>query len=209
MTITPETVAYWYLRLNGFLTVRQTGAGTRAASASGLLVGVRFPYRVARRDDARFVAMSNEPMPRPVFLLVEAHTGPCALTSPVLRERRGTAMETLLAEIGALGGTHAVRTGASESLRTTGLFSHASALVSLATFGSDFGEDVTSRYPAVPQFVWRDILPRLHAKITESESVAGREPWWDAEGLLLWRRALSLDAPSFTLEVSDRWELAA
>jgi hypothetical protein len=69
MQITPEQLAYWYLRLNGFLTIRNFIVHPDAGSDQRTdvdILGVRFPYRAElsphdMKDDELFTDVNDRP----------------------------------------------------------------------------------------------------------------------------------------------------
>ena len=69
MQITAEQLAYWYLRLNGFLTVQNfivhPDSGSEQRTDADVL-GVRFPYRAELKpkpmiDDEPFTHIKDKP----------------------------------------------------------------------------------------------------------------------------------------------------
>ena len=69
MKITSEQLAYWYLRLNGFLTIQNfivhPDSGSEQRTDADVL-GVRFPYRAELKpnpmvDDVPFTKVADKP----------------------------------------------------------------------------------------------------------------------------------------------------
>src|SRR5712692_9036231 len=76
-------LAYWYFRLNGFLTmenfvVHPQNKGPHQTDAD--LYGVRFPHRTELKmtDDIPFIDKNKKPL----FVLVEITSGECKLNGP-------------------------------------------------------------------------------------------------------------------------------
>ncbi len=110
-SLTPEKVAYWYFRLNGFLQIenfvvhpeRRGGQRTDAD-----LLAVRFPFRAERlfdnpddimADDEQGLALSRELID---IVIAEVKTNqPCTLNGPWTQQDRQN-VHRVLAAIGCL-----------------------------------------------------------------------------------------------------------
>ncbi|OJX33697.1 MAG: hypothetical protein BGO74_08170 [Burkholderiales bacterium 68-12] len=97
MRIPSERLAFWFLRLNGFLTIpnfivhpegpRDDGAYPQQTDVD--VLGVRFPFRAENRrrpmpDHPLFMAERR----RPMVVLSEVKTGQCGLNGPPTQSAR-------------------------------------------------------------------------------------------------------------------------
>lgn len=130
-----EKLAYWYLRLNGFLSIpnfivhRDTGRGQRTDVD---ILGVRFPYRVElvrnpMEDDTPFTKFRD----RPYLVIAEVKLGQCALngpwTDPALEN-----MQRVLRAVGAFRDDQIATVA--DSLYHYGIFANEAYHVSLFMF---------------------------------------------------------------------------
>src|ERR1017187_289211 len=96
-------IAYWYLRLNGFLTIENfvvhPKRGERQSQRTDAdLCGVRFPYRkeLDMKDDNPFERRSAKPL----FIIAEVTRGQCKLNGPWVSTGQGN-INYVLDAIGA------------------------------------------------------------------------------------------------------------
>jgi len=102
----PERLAFWFLRLNGFLTIpnfivhpegpRDDGAYPQQTDVD--VLGVRFPFRAENRqrpmpDHPLFMAERR----RPMVVLSEVKTGQCGLNGPWMGPERQNMQRVLCA----------------------------------------------------------------------------------------------------------------
>lgn len=83
LKITAEELAYWYFRLNGFLTIQNfiVHDERKANQRTDVdILGVRFPFRseINMEDDAWFTKVSAKPL----YIITELKTGLCNLNGP-------------------------------------------------------------------------------------------------------------------------------
>lgn len=86
MEISAEQLAYWYLRLNGFLTIQNfivhpdTGRDQRTDAD---ILGIRFPFRAELKPNP----MEDEPLftqivDKPFIIIAEVKKSECRLNGP-------------------------------------------------------------------------------------------------------------------------------
>ena len=99
-----EKLAYWYFRLNGFMTMgnfilhNESRRGISQRTDADLY-GVRFPYReeLGMRDETRFSDVKTKPL----FVIAEIKSGECKLNGPWTDPLKRN-MQYVLAAMGAL-----------------------------------------------------------------------------------------------------------
>ena len=140
----PEKVAYWYLRLNGFLQIENfyvhpTGRGGARTDAD--LLAVRFPHRAERlydapddimEDDRCTLSLSRD---RIDVVIAEVKTGRCALNGPWTDPDHQN-VQRVLAAIGSLPREQIEQ--AAESLYRAGFYQNQELLqIRLITIGRE------------------------------------------------------------------------
>lgn len=190
VALASEDLAYWYLRLNGFLTIPNfivhpdTGAEQRTDVD---VLGVRFPYRAELLvrpmvDDTPFVDVQD----RAYLVLAEVKRGQCCLNGPWTDPDRHN-MQRVLRAIGAF--RDAEIDAAAASLYNTGTFSNGGCHVSLFCFGERVSLDVRRHYPAVPQKLWPEVLAFIFERFTSYRDQKVSHPQWDQTGTRLFQLA--------------------
>ena len=108
--LNPEKVAYWYLRLNGFLQIEDFYVhppGRHGARTDADLLAVRFPHRAERlfdnpddtmQDDFAGLALSGDQID---VVIAEVKAGRCALNGPWTNPDRQN-VHRVLAAIGCI-----------------------------------------------------------------------------------------------------------
>jgi hypothetical protein len=184
-----ERLAYWYFRLNGFLTTENfivhpdTGRDQRTDAD---LLGVRFAHRaenLARpmEDDPKVVSCRTLVN----VIIAEVKTGPCALNGPWTNPDAGN-MRRLLRSVGCVP---EVATGhACDSLYNSGVWSDPNVTIRLFALGESENADLV--ISTEQQLTWTHVIgfcvKRLLAYEREKSSVGQ----WAADGRRL--RALAL-----------------
>jgi hypothetical protein len=193
----PEKVAYWYFRLNGFLQIenfvvhpeRRGGQRTDAD-----LLAVRFPHRAERLyddptdimdDDRERLGLSRDQIE---VIIAEVKTNqPCTLNGPWTKPDRRN-IQRVLAAIGCLS-TDRIDHAAVDLYQTGRHDSDNGHRVRLVAVGRDYSPEVSSRYPAVTQIIWTDLLDfiwhRLHTYRQQKSDVHQ----WDGQGRQIKRLA--------------------
>jgi hypothetical protein len=187
MEIRADRFAYWYLRLNGFLTTVNFVVHPELGNAQRTdvdVLAVRFPHRAElmlnpMQDDPR-VQLSSE---RPVVLVVEVKVGLCSLNGPWVNQA-GENMQRVLRAIGITP----IESEApiAHDLYRSGRSVQPQALFSLACFGERANEQIEARWPAIPQITWLDAARFIFDRFTSYSRQKVSHPQWDEDGLHLW-----------------------
>lgn len=176
---TPERLAYWYLRLNGYMTIENfvihpdRGANQRTDAD---LLGVRF----ASRAENIVMPMADDPnLVRPTsyadVVIAEVKTGLCALNGPWTNPDQEN-IQRILSAIGVLPVLK--RNSAAVSLYENGQFQDKCASIRLIAIG-DRKAELT---PAVTQILFDDILEFIHRRFDAYERQKSSVGNWASDG---------------------------
>ncbi len=185
--ITTEALAYWYLRLNGFLTITNfivhPDQGKDQETDADIL-GVRFPYRVENlsrpmKDDLPLIGESGKSH----LVIGEVKSGLCDLNGPWTKPEKRNMLRVLKA-IGALQSHES--DAAAKALYATGYYSNQRYRISLICFGGRANPQVTEKYPNVPQILWAEILSFIYDRFKEYKNQKASHLQWDENGHKLW-----------------------
>jgi hypothetical protein len=187
MDINAERLAYWYLRLNGFLTIPgfvvHPDRG-RDQETDVDIIGVRFPYRaenLARPmvDDARFSAFGE----RTLIVLAEVKVGPMRLNGPWTNQDRGNMLRVLCA-IGSLPFSEA--RSASLALYKEGVYRCQLYQVMLMCFGARINTDLQTSHAAAEQVTWDEVKRFIYRRFRAYRNEKRSHGQWDRDGQNLW-----------------------
>ncbi|OJZ16177.1 MAG: hypothetical protein BGP20_01220 [Thiobacillus sp. 63-78] len=187
MDISSEQLAYWYLRLNGFLTIPNfvvhPDCGRNQETDVDVL-GIRLPYRAENlhrpmKDEPRFTRVHEKSF----IAIAEVKSGRCALNGPWTSPER----QNMLRVFRAVGAFPKIEADlAAQSLYETGHYQSQLYYVSLMCLGREVNPDVAARYPLVPQVLWPDVLAFIYRRFSEYKNQKASHPQWDAHGTALW-----------------------
>jgi hypothetical protein len=187
MSISAEKLTYWYLRLNGFLTIQNfivhpdTGSEQRTDAD---ILGVRFPYRAElwphpMVDDIRFSAIAD----RPYIILAEVKRMECQLNGPWTAQER----ENIQRVLRAVGRFREKQTQTvANALYKTGVYDGRATYLSLACFGATRNAEIAGQFPNVPQILWPDVLGFIHSRFRSYRDQKSSHGQWDRDGKALW-----------------------
>ncbi len=187
MKITPEQLAYWYLRLNGFLTIQNfivhPDSGNEQRTDADVL-GVRFPYRAELKpnpmaDDVPFAKVANKPF----IVMAEVKKSVCNLNGP-WKDPQKENLQRVLRAVGAFP-EHDIETVA-EAIYTSGTFSNSAYHLSLACFGKSVNAEIGKNYPNVPQVLWDGVLAFIYKRFRAYRDQKESHGQWDNPGKSLW-----------------------
>ena len=190
MDIQSEHLAYWYLRLNGFLTIPNfvvhPDTGSNQETDVDVL-GVRFPYRAENlddpmEDDSYFTTVRDKPF----VVIAEVKSGNEPFNeSWTNRERRN-----MLRVIRAVGTFPECECDlVADALYTQGCHENELYRVSLLWFGRERNHQVAEYYPCVPQILWPEVLGFIYRRFHKYRNQKVSHPQWDEPGQELWRTA--------------------
>ena len=188
MRIEPERLAYWYLRLNGFLTITNFLVHPETRRDHGTtevdVLGVRFPFRSENltrpmTDDELFTQHGT----RLYLVIAEVKSGLCDLNGP-WRNPENRNMEKVLAAIGVF--PQSCWQTVAGSLYQNGCFQDDTHLLSLLCIGRRSNEALQNSFNRVPQVTFDHILRFIHGRLLEYLDVKAQHEQWDRDGKALW-----------------------
>jgi len=199
VTLKPERVAYWFLRLNGCLTIENfllhsDVAGGQKTDAD--ILAVRFPHRAelrASRDPlADHHLFSSDG--RLDVIVAEVTTGPCKLNK-AWRKR-----DVLRDVLDALGIVPAARTSEVGDLLAAACFYGDSSLrLRFVALGREKTPDLPS---SVEPLLWREALSFIHERFAEHGRRKTHQVQWPADGKHLFDEASTRSAEDFIQQVA-------
>ena len=191
-----EKVAYWYLRLNGFLQIEDFyvhPSGRGGARTDADLLAVRFPHRAERlydnpedimNDDFSGLSLSRE---KTDIVIAEVKSSQCALNGPWTDLDRKN-VHRVLAAIGCFSHDRIER--AAERIYETGCYEDETGLrVRLVAIGREENGVVRMKYPNVSQVVWNHLLGFIYDRFRKYRHQKRQTDHWDATGKRLKQRS--------------------
>lgn len=187
MVVSSEALAYWYLRLNGFLTtvnfVVHPDRGSQQETDVDVLA-VRFPYRAENltrpmEDDQRFTRIPE----KSVLRIVEVKTEICQLNGPWTNPERQNMFRVLRA-VGMF--TEPEARIAAGALHKQGWYTSQLYDAALMCFGRHRNVEIAERYPEVQQVLWGDVLTFIHRRFWGYRREKQSHGQWDADAKNLW-----------------------
>lgn len=211
--LSPEKVAYWYFRLNGFLqienfVVHPKSRGSQRTDAD--LIGVRFPHRAERliddpadimKDDIDRLSLSAG---QTDVVIVEVKSRqPCSLNGPWTREEDRN-VHRVLAAIGCLPPEQIELAAA--AIYNTGIYKNElGPRIRLVAVGALQCADLSTRFPEVTQLVWPEILTFIWGRFYTYRRQKAQADQWDEQGRQLKSMADSINNPEeFVAEARAR-----
>lgn len=188
-SLTPEKVAYWYFRLNGFLQIenfvvhpeRRGGQRTDAD-----LLAVRFPFRAERLfdnpddimpDDEQGLALSHNLID---IVIAEVKTNQrCTLNGPWTQQDSQN-VQRVIAAIGCLP-HHQIDAAAAEIYRA-GIYRSDTLRIRLVAVARDTSAELAKGYPDVTQALWVNMLAFIWHRFDRYRHQKTQVDQWDAEG---------------------------
>jgi hypothetical protein len=197
-----DSVAEWFLRLNGFFTILNfvvhpvhAKEGTRQRTDADVL-GVRFPHRQEvvggepLTDDAAFHNLQ-----RPMLAIAEVKTRVCKLNGPWTRQRDEN-VENVLRALGYVAPT--LVAAVSASLYQSGRFESSEFEARLLCFGAS----TSDRLPTgALQFTWAEVLRFIHGRYQTFWNVKRQHQQWPPVGQFLWDRCRDRNRDEYVTEM--------
>ncbi len=188
-----ESLAYWFLRLNGFLTIENfiihpdADADHNGARTDADIVGVRFPFRDEQGLlDFPFFAQLDAP----IFLAVEVFAGETCKINGAWSEPERNNVGRLLAAMGVVpkgelgGATQMMYEQCHYASRTAPHF-----FLQYAATGFERSAALTERFPSLLQLTWKEILVFIHRRFAQHRRQKEDHKQWRSDGLRLWENS--------------------
>ena len=188
---TPERLAYWYFRLNGFLTIENFVVHPdegRSQRTDADLLAVRFAHRAENlvrpmRDDPRVADCATFAN----VIIAEIKTGRCALNGPWTDPFRQN-MERVLKAIGCV--PDSVLGAAASALYTRGAWTDTNVTIRLFALGETPNSDLM--IPDSQQITWDEVIDFCIQRFREYGGPKSSVGQWASDGRwlakTLWRR---------------------
>lgn len=184
--VSSEALGYWFLRLNGFLTIPNFVVHPDAGNQQGTdvdVLGVRFPYRRENRqrpmrDSGHFLHREKA-----FVALAEIKTGVCRLNGPWTEPGREN-MQRVLSALGMLA-PHEIDFAAQE-IYEEGYFENQLYYITMVCFGTARRDEITEQYPSVPQILWPEVKAFIWDRFSRYRSLKRDHVQWDEVGKGLW-----------------------
>jgi len=187
-TIHSEELAYWFLRLNGFLTtinfVVHPDRGREQRTDVDIL-GCRFPYRRELFDDPMVdFELFTRIRDKVLVVIAEVKRGTCRLNGPWTQSERENMQRVLL----AVGAFHENEVDSiAHYLYRDGCFESQNVRITLLCIGSQENREIRQTHPEVPQITWNEILAFIYFRFRSYRQQKSAHPQWDNCGKLLWK----------------------
>lgn len=187
MKIKAEDLAYWFFRLNGFLTTLNFILHAERKGATGTdvdILGVRFPYRAELFDNTmidfcEFTKITS----CPYIVIAEVKLGKCDLNGPWMSPEKKN-FQRVLRAIGIISSENI--DSVAQDLYTQGWHMNKNCHISLVCLGKYSNSDILTKYPQVPQILWPDIKRFIYQRFGNYQNEKSWHPNWDENGQNLW-----------------------
>lgn len=197
--ISSERLAYWFLRLNGFMTTYNFVVHPEQADLAGNylqqtdidVIGVRFPHRQENRkrpmaDHEKFCHQLVQ------LVLAETKSGQCQLNRSWCDPSREN-MQKVLSAAGILPPD--LIEEASTALYQGGQWKNDVVWVRWAVFGESHNRGLSRSYPGLPQLTWKEhVLPFVYSRFRDYSQEKRMHDQWDEDAKGLFRAALNIDS---------------
>lgn len=192
MDISSERLAYWFLRLNGFLTQYNYVVHPEGADQHGHyyqqtevdVIGVRFPHRRENRTKPMQDHGLFHGDGRLQLVLAETKSTRCTL-NPSWREPAKQNMQKVLSAVGVLPPDQVE--AASAGLYLHGVWANSAEVsVRWVLFGMQPNKTLRDSLPQMPQLTWdRDVLPFIFKRFNDYHLEKQSHGQWDADAKAL------------------------
>ncbi len=186
-----EDLAIWYLRLNGFFTIKnfvvhpEKGPDQETDIDS---LAIRLPHRAEGLteddemvDDSIVLSISNDDI-SPLLFIAEVKKGLCKFNDTWINRKKKN-MERFLKAIGCTPKEN-IKTVA-DALYDDGIYRGAYT-ISLICFGSEENKELKINKPAITQILWDDVLGFIYDRFRKYPMRKAAHMQWDLTGHRLW-----------------------
>jgi hypothetical protein len=181
-----EKLAYWYLRLNGFMTtenfiLHDKSTKGIAQRTDADIYGVRFPFReeLKMKDDELFRTQDE----RPVFIIAEVKSGECTLNGPWTNIGKEN-IQYVLRAIGAFKPSIVEEVAA--ALYKSYMYEDQQRKITLLAIGSRVNQEYLTERPELRQLLFRDMIQFIYRRFREFRMQKRDHKQWDSAGSYLY-----------------------
>lgn len=205
-----EDLAYWYLRLNGFLTIpnfilHPDRRGSQRTDAD--IVGLRFPFRrefEAEGVDDSKIRFSES---NPTLVFAEVKTGVISINDAWSDPTKKN-INKALQSVGLFDSEELAQ--AANALYDSGRFDGHCYYCSLLFIGNRDTGQAPPKYSGVPRILWDDIIKFIHSRFHRYLELKRNNHQWDDAGKELFHLAgKHISISDFEAEVRERFSLPA
>ncbi len=185
--VSSEALGYWFLRLNGFLTIPNFVVHPDTGRQQGTdvdVLGVRFPYRKeGRQRPMQDSDCFRHHRDKAYVALAEIKTGVCRLNGPWTAPEQEN-MQRALSALGMLS-PHEIDFAA-QKIYDKGHFENQLYYITMVCFRAERRDEITGPYPKVPQILWPDIKDFIWDRFRHYRNAKSAHGQWDEVGRGLW-----------------------
>lgn len=196
LKIDSEKLAYWYFRLNGFLTIQNFVVHPNSGSQQRTeidIIAARFPYRVElpknenpMQDDKCLILKPKKIR----IILAEVKKGICKLNSAWTNPDKGN-MQQIMSALGAID--RETLKLASDKLCKDGYYEDEKFSFSLCCLGKETNNAKCKRFQNVLQLTWNDVLSFIYDRFEKYEICKRQHQQWDSTGQKLFKHFKKCD----------------
>lgn len=187
-----EDLAYWYLRLNGFMTIQNFilhDESTAHPRTDADIFGVRFPLRreLEFEDDTLF---RDQPL-KPYFVIAEIKRSECKLNGPWTNPAKQN-MQYLLKSIGAF--EERSIDAIAQTLYKRFLFEDANYKIEMVAIGAKVNPEFKASTPSPAQWLFKTMLKFVHKRFSDYAFQKKEHQNWDCAGKQLYELAMKTNS---------------
>ncbi len=194
-SINREKIAYWFFRLNGFLTIENFlihhEQRTRGNATELDLIGVRFPWRRelamsgTRMQDYKIFEKSEKKID---LIITEVKTGKCDLNGPWTNEHSQHNMRRILFALGATQDDAIDK--AATGLSMEKYYEDDQYRFQIIAVGKHQNPSLPEK---VTQITWQEIYAFIYCRLNEYRRHKASHSQWDQTGKMLYELANQYD----------------
>lgn len=193
-----ESLAMWYLRLNGYFVMPNFIAhGQPGVRTEVDVLAVRFPHSKEYGDDMQMLKIPTEKVD---VVLAESKPDRCSLNGPWKESGDNQALEYVLRRVGIFESDSGIKAAAD------GLYGKQRYEVGIYTVRVVcFGRKQNGSLPNVTQILWPHVLDFIHRRFVTYRDDKADHQHWDQFGKYLWEALARNGVPDVT-QIVQGWK---
>ena len=199
-TIDSEKLAYWYFRLNGFLTIKNFVVHPNSGSQQETeidIIAARFPYRTElpenehpMQDDEYLILKPNKIR----IVLAEVKARRCRVNPAWINPDKEN-MPQIISALGPFKGETVMPV--SDEIYKHGYYEDNNFLLSLCCLGQEENLNIHDQFPKVLQLTWNHVLSFIYDRFNKYEIYKRQHQQWDSTGQKLFKHFQKCDRNEF------------
>ena len=199
-TIDSEKLAYWYFRLNGFLTIKNFVVHPNSGSQQETeidIIAARFPYRTElpenehpMQDDECLIFKPNKIR----IVLAEVKARRCRVNPAWINPDKEN-MPQIISALGPFKGETVMPV--SDEIYKHGYYEDNNFLLSLCCLGQEENLNIRDQFPKVLQLTWNHVLSFIYDRFNKYEIYKRQHQQWDSTGQKLFKHFQKCDRNEF------------